>query len=378
MITRVSALAITGFLLIAVTYGMARFAWGLMLPSVGQDITLSPRAAGLIAACSYIAYCFSSLCASWLTGRFGARATAIAAALCAALGLALLASSSSAAQLAAGLFVAGLSSGLASPALAAAVSQRVAENRQSTTNTFINAGTGGGIILSVPVLLFIPWGWRGACVAFAVLALLCLLPVMRYLPAAREQGAENKQSWRQVLMCRTLQRLALIAFICGIASAAWWNFGPDILQKHLHVARETTSMLWLVSGGAGIAGVFTGALATHMGWNRVYWLSLLFMAAPLALLALSHGYSGWFIPAAALCGVGYITLSGVLLVCGASATAQAPATGVGIVFFMLATGQVAGSVIFGQLYGLLGAALSLWIFAGLALLIMLLPPTKGA
>ena len=137
-------------------------------------------------------------------------------------------------------------------------------------------------------------------------------------------------------------------------------------------------MLWLVSGGAGIAGVFTGALAAHMGWNRVYWLSLLFMAAPLALLALSHGYSSWFIPAAALCGVGYITLSGVLLDCGASATAQAPATGVGIVFFMLATGQVAGSVVFGQLYGLLGAALSLWIFAGLALLIMLLPPTKGA
>ena len=101
-------------------------------------------------------------------------------------------------------------------------------------------------------------------------------------------------------------------------------------------------MLWLVSGGAGIAGVFTGALAARTGWNPVYWLSLLFMAAPLALLAVSLGYSGWLIPAAALCGVGYITLSGVLLVCGASATANAPAAGVGIVFFMLAVGQVAG------------------------------------
>jgi predicted MFS family arabinose efflux permease len=63
-----------------------------------------------------------------------------------------------------------------------------------------------------------------------------------------------------------------------IASAAWWNFGPDILQKHLHLEKETTSMLWLVSGGAGIAGVFTGALAARTGWNPVYWLSLLFMA----------------------------------------------------------------------------------------------------
>jgi predicted MFS family arabinose efflux permease len=154
------------------------------------------------------------------------------------------------------------------------------------------------------------------------------------------------------------------------------EFGPDILQKHLHLEKETTSMLWLVSGGAGIAGVFTGALAARTGWNPVYWLSLLFMAAPLALLAVSHGYSGWLIPAAALCGVGYITLSGVLLVCGASATANAPAAGVGIVFFMLAVGQVAGAIVFGQLYALLGAAWSLLMFAGLALFIMFLTPTR--
>ncbi|WP_350028989.1 MFS transporter [Citrobacter sp. MNAZ 1397] len=372
----ISPLALTGFLLIAVTYGMARFAWGLMLPSVGQDIALSPRAAGVIAACSYIAYCFSSLWAAPVTGRYGARTTAIVSALCAALGLLILALSSGVLLLALGLFIAGLSSGLASPSLAASVSQAVAERRQSTTNTFINAGTGGGIILSVPVLLFTPFGWRGACIAFAVLALLCLLPVMRYLPATKTQGAKNEQSWRQVLQCQAMRRLALIAFICGIASAAWWNFGPDILQNHLHIAKETTSMLWLVSGGAGIAGIFTGALAARTGWNPVYWLSLLFMAAPLVLLAVSHGYSGWLIPAAALCGVGYITLSGVLLVCGASATANAPAAGVGIVFFMLAVGQVAGAIVFGQLYALLGATWSLLMFAGLALLIMFLTPTR--
>lgn len=372
----ISTLAITGFWLIAVTYGMARFAWGLMLPSVGQDIELSSRAAGVIAACSYIAYCFSSIGAAWVIGRYGARITAIVSAFCAAFGLLLLACAAGVVHIALGLFIAGLSSGLASPSLAAAVSQAVAERRQSTTNTFINAGTGGGIILSVPILLFIPFGWRGACVAFAVFALLCLLPVTRYLPASRSQGAKNEQSWRQLLQARAMRRLALIAFICGIASAAWWNFGPDILQNHLHVAKETTSMLWLVSGGAGIAGVFTGALAARTGWNLVYWLSLLFMAAPLALLAVSHGYSGWLIPAAALCGVGYITLSGVLLVCGASVTANAPAAGVGIVFFMLAVGQVAGAIIFGQLYALLGAAWSLLIFAGLALFTMFLTPTK--
>jgi hypothetical protein len=36
------ALGITGFSLIAVTYGMARFSWGLMLPDIRQAIFLTP------------------------------------------------------------------------------------------------------------------------------------------------------------------------------------------------------------------------------------------------------------------------------------------------------------------------------------------------
>lgn len=32
------ALGITGFSLIAVTYGMARFSWGLMLPDIRQSL----------------------------------------------------------------------------------------------------------------------------------------------------------------------------------------------------------------------------------------------------------------------------------------------------------------------------------------------------
>jgi predicted MFS family arabinose efflux permease len=127
-------------------------------------------------------------------------------------------------HLALGLFIAGLSSGLASPSLAAAVSQAVAERRQSTTNTFINAGTGGGIILSVPVLLFIPFGWRGACVAFAVLA---LLPATGDALLTRDQNAgKNEQSWRQVLQCQALRRLALIAFICGYSERGMVELGP--------------------------------------------------------------------------------------------------------------------------------------------------------
>ena len=73
-------------------------------------------------------------------------------------------------------------------------------------------------------------------------------------------------------------------------------------------------MLWLVSGAAGILGALTGPLARCIGMRQVYWLAQLAMAVPLLLLAALTHFSYWLIPAAALCGAGYVTLSGILLV----------------------------------------------------------------
>ncbi len=367
-------LGVTGFALIAVTYGMARFSWGLMLPAVTRDIPFSPRMAGVLSACSFAAYCLSVTAASRLAERFGPKLPAAAAAGCAAIGLLLLALSSGPVMLAAGLFIAGTGPGLASPSLAAAVSQRVEEKKKPQVNTIINAGTGCGIILSVPILLYLPGGWRAACVVFAACALACLIPVIRSLPGEGIRRDGEKQCWRETLVQRPLIRLVIIAFVSGMASAGWWSFGPEILQHHSGVDADTTSLLWLVSGGAGMAGALTGPVASLIGMNPVYRLSQLFMAAPLLLLAFLHHFSWWLLPAVALCGVGYITLSGVLLVYGASATKAAPASGVGVVFFTLAAGQVAGSLVFGTLYSSAGAVIALTLFAALGGVVMLVLP----
>ncbi|MCU5772559.1 MFS transporter [Erwiniaceae bacterium BAC15a-03b] len=368
------ALGITGFSLIAVTYGMARFSWGLMLPAVASDIPFSSRLAGVISACSFAAYCLAIIAASLLTARYGARLPAALAALCAAGGLLLLALAFSPAMLAAGLFIAGLSSGLASPALAAAVNRMIAAQQQPQVNTMINAGTAAGIILSVPLLQWLPGGWRVACIVFSIMALACLLPVLRYLPGKHPDSRDGKINWRKTLLCRSLARLAIVAFISGLASAAWWSFGPELLQHHSAVDKKTTSLLWLVSGGAGIVGALTGPVAARIGLHQVWRLSQLFMALPLLLLAHSESFTWGLFPAVALCGAGYVTVSGVLLVCGAAATAHSPASGVGVLFFMLAAGQVVGSVIFGMLYAAAGAATALTLFALLSALMMIFVP----
>jgi len=362
-----TALGITGFSLIAVTYGMARFAWGLMMPDVMHAIPFTPRVSGMLSACSFAAYCVAVLIAPMMSARAGPRLLAAVAALCAALGLVIIAIAVSPLMLAVGLFIAGMSAGLASPALASAVSQRIDAKQQPQMNTVINAGTSMGIMLSVPMLFWLPGGWRVSCAAFAALAIICLVPIWRQLPNQREHAEST--SWSRRLRQRALQRLILIALISGIASAAWWSFGPALLH-HIAVSDRVVSVLWLIGGAAGIVGALTGPMAKWMGMNWVYRLSQCCLALPLLLLAISHHYSIWLFPAIALGGAAYVTLSGVLLVWGAEATQNAPAIGVGILFFMLAAGQMLGSLLFGQLYAQAGAPTALMLFAALPLLML--------
>lgn len=370
------ALGIAGTSLIAVTYGMARFSWGLMLPEVIVDIPFSPQMAGFISACSFAAYCLAIVASSVLDDRFGPRLMAAAAACCAAAGLAVIAAAGSPAMLAAGLFIAGLSPGLASPSLAAAVDQVVDPETQPMLNTIINSGTSAGIILSVPVLYFLPGGWRAACLVFTLFALACLPAILRYVPRGQTTARKTTPGWRETLLQRAMLNLMLIAFFSGIASAAWWNFGPDVLRHHINVEAGTVNLLWLVGGGAGVMGALTGPLAERIGMRQVYRLSQLAMAVPLVLLAVSQQMHGWLFPAVALSGAGYVTLSGVLLVSGVAVTNNAPATGVAAVFFALAAGQVAGSVLFGLLSAATGVVPALLTFAAISAAMLLLSPPE--
>ena len=372
------ALALTGFSLIAVTYGMARFSWGLMLPAISAEIPFNPQQAGMLSACSFVAYCLTILTAAALADRYGTRLTALLASLSATAGLLLLACASSTLLLAAGLFIAGLSAGLASPALAAAVSDRIPAAGQQRINTLINAGTSAGIILTVVILSVLPGGWRATCLLFALLSLACVLPVMRVLSGHAASRPTRVRHWHQRLYRRSMHRLMSIALISGLVSAAWWSFGSALLRQHVGVDEETARLLWLIAGGAGIVGAATGPVAARIGLKGVYRLSLCGMAVPLLVLAWSRGESTGLAIAVACCGAGYVTLSGVLLVWGARATAEDPATGVGILFFMLAVGQVAGSLLFGQLYASLGASTALTLFAVSALLLLFIAPAQNS
>src|ERR687892_382413 len=66
-----------GLAMIAVTYGLARFAYGLFVPEMRESLDLSESVLGLIGAGSYAGYCFAVLGALVFTSRAGPRLMAV-------------------------------------------------------------------------------------------------------------------------------------------------------------------------------------------------------------------------------------------------------------------------------------------------------------
>lgn len=357
----------TGFGLIAVCYGFARFAFGLFLPQIRQDLALSPALAGVISGGAFLAYCVAIVVSARLSERIGSRAVAVGAAVVATAGMLGIAASPSALCLAMFVVLAGASTGLASPPMALAVAQAVAETRRNATNTVINAGTSAGVALSGPVALAMGQAWRTVFLLFAASALALAVAAFVSLPgkAAKAPGAERvggRLTWDPNLL-----RLVGASFLMGASSTAIWSFGGEIAAMRLDWATRGAGLLWIAIGAAGVLGAGAGWLIARLGINVVHWLFLLVQAASLASVGLSFTTPVLTLAGGALFGAAYVMLTGVYLVWGTSALPQRPATGLMIGFLTIAIGQTAGAPLFGLLLGRASLEVTVLVFAGLGL-----------
>lgn len=367
-------LVLAGTLLTGVSYGLARFAYGLFLPSIREDVGLGPAIAGIIGSGAYVGYCLAIVASALLVERLGARRVAIAAALVAAGGMTIVAVSTSALWLAGGILFAGLSTGLASPPMAQAVSASIAPARQGRANTVINAGTSLGVAVSGPVAFIATGQWRLAYAAFVVAALLNALLLWISVPrtcgksgsdeaaAAAADPEPSRGLWRVPAW-----RVMLAAVGTGIASAAYWTFSSEAVVMLGHFDQAMTNIVWILIGVAGLIGSLAGDLVKRLGLNVVHRGVLAMLALSLWLLVLSPSSLPTVFVSAGLFGAAYIMLTGAYLVWGVRLYADRPAIGLGLPFLMIAIGQVIGSPLAGYLIGSVGYTVCFVVFALIAL-----------
>lgn len=356
-----SAIGLTagGMSLIAVCYGLARFAYGLFVPTFRAEFHLGAATAGAVAAGSYAGYCVAIVVATAVTSRWGARPVAVAAGACATAGTAVIAAAPGTLVLAFGVVLAGSSTGLASPPMAEAVARSAPPRLEPRLQTVVNAGTGLGVLVSGPVALLFAASWRWAWAAFSAVALAVTLWVWLTVPRPARPGessaapagtAQDRDRGEArpstIRIPRGGWRLLAAAFSMGLASAATWTFGRDLVTTAGNSALTGVSM-WIALGAAGLLGAFAGDLTSRLGPARCWIIGMLALGVATAVLALAASSAVVAVAVGAAFGAIYIALTGLLLLWGTRTFPRRPVVGVGAAFLLLALGQTVGAPVLG-------------------------------
>lgn len=371
-----------GLAMIAVTYGLARFAYGLFLPEMRQAFSLSEAVLGLIGAGSYVGYCFAIIIALVFTSRTGPRFMVVVAGAVAVVGMTAVAGAPATWVLALGVLAAGSSSGLASPPMSEAVARSIRPGLQDRANTLINSGTSIGVALSGPAALLLAEQWRLAWAAFASIGLLVLVWNTRVMPPKAvsggsldetEAGEVPRLSVRYLIGAKSVLLYAAATGV-GFASAAYWTFSRDLVVQTGDLSVAGSTLFWTVIGVSGIAGGLAGDLVRRLGLARAFRASLLCMAAAVGLLAAAPNVLLLAYLSATLFGSTYIMLTGIVLVWSVTVFHERPSAGLGAAFLLIAVGQILGSLIAGVVAGAAGLPSTFWAFAGVAVLTALIRP----
>lgn len=138
-------IALLGAIVIAITYGLARFVLGLFLPLIRDDLGLSAIEAGLVGALPFTSFIVAIVVAPQLSEWIGPRRAGALTVALAAAGLIIIASAPNGMVLALAVALCGISTGLSSPVLADAVSASVTPALRARVNAVHNAGTSIGV-----------------------------------------------------------------------------------------------------------------------------------------------------------------------------------------------------------------------------------------
>jgi len=370
------AVVTSGTALIAATYGLARFGYGLFLPEFTETFEMGSFAAGVISAGSFVSYCLSAITASRIGDH--PRRMVICAGGAATMGSLGVAAAPNLSVLALSVLIAGAGAGFASPALVTLIQRNVAPARQENAQTIVNSGTGAGIV-AAGALMFLTIGhWRLAWLTIAAVALLATAATLHSDESTARPKFSDPSSPRipaRASELGALTRPILAASLAGISSSAVWTFGPSIMATARASGDKYATLAWMVLGAFGILGATAGKIV--QAWNlHIAWsITCVAMSVATILLGLGPGAPVLAYTAVAVFGAAYTAMSGVLIVWAVRVTPGRAAEGTIALFISLAVGQALGSATFGLLQGFIPQGV-VFTLAGAVGLLSLTPTMK--
>ncbi|UXZ54301.1 MFS transporter [Halomonas sp. 7T] len=368
--------ALFGAALIAISYGLARFAFGLYVPAISADLALSSYLVGVIGALPFISFVLATLVAPFAADRFGARNLTVLSGLIGATGLGVISQSTSAWMLGTGVFICGICTGLMMPGLTAAMQALVSRTMHGRVSSIMNAGTSVGIIVAVPTVVFLADAWRFTYSSFAVLAGVGVVSAWYFIPSVSRVVPANAAPPPPItrLQWSRLIRLSLFAFAMGFVSSPYWLFAPDLAVTLGALPANQTGWLWFAVGVAGLGGAVVSDLADRNNPPITQALMLMMLSSSLVLLAASPSQLALAMFSAMVFGLAYMSLTGLYLMTGIRLLPGRLSMGPVLPFMACALGQAVGSPVVGLLVDSTGYAYAFSIFAVVGIVIAIISP----
>lgn len=341
-------LIVVGLPMIAVTYGLSRFSYGLMLPYINETMKMAQSTSGFISSLSYIAYCIAIILAMAFSNRAAPKTILIVAGFSSIIGLGIISVSGNAGVLGLGIFLAGLSTGFSSPPYADIIDKNVETKLKNQTNSWINSGTSIGTALTGVIAIIMTDSWRETYLIFMVIAIVVLFANYKVLPKNQNHALKenvkagfSKEEWSRAIP------IILASLMLGISCSAYWTFSRDFMLQNESVPGYLGEWLWVIIGITGLLGGTAGVFINKFGLMPAYRISVIALSTSSLLLGTFADYImiGFLSPA--LFGSSYIFMTGVLIVWGISVFKSNPSFGLGIPFLILALGQALGSIFSG-------------------------------
>lgn len=374
----------------AVSLGITRFAYGLLLPVMRDDLTWSYTLAGGMNTANAAGYLLGALVTPWLMRRFGAAAVLVGGALLASVFMAASGFFTAAHPLLLQRLLAGVASAfvfVAGGLLAARLGARLPSHAGLLLGLYYG-GTGWGIVVSalgVPALLSaaqdVPhgwaWAWWGLALACVVATLVLVWPAR--LLHKEELSAQAGSAQKANLVPDPLPWLRMAPALAG-----YTLFGVGYIGYMTFVI----ALLREQGVGAGAITTFYALLGLAVVASARIWAGLLQRAQGGGALALLNALLGVATILPALTGAWPVVLASgllfgaVFLSVVASTTAfvrhnlppaQWPA-GISAFTILFAFGQIVGPTVVGWIAdgpgglarGLVYSAAALWVGALLA------------
>ena len=370
--------ALVGVLATAVTFGPARMAYGMLLPSLREAFGMTASVAGAIASASFAAFAVALVLASLATRLLGAKLPVVAGGALALVGAATVALATNTVWMATGVILAAASAGLCWTPFNAVAGRLVRARRRDRVLSIVSTGTTLGIALMAGGALALAWtgaSWRTVWMATAAsgalvagLAFTLLPPSGRLIP---RHPPNVPRLDARAMMARLAKRAAwpthALAFLFGAASAVFSTFAVDhVAGSAGGDALTVGGLVFLAFGIVGAVGFAGDAIERGLGMRGALAACFAALMAGAAALALMPAAWPVVLAGAGLVGAGSMVFCVLLAVATMRLFPALPVMGFTLAVVAMSLGSVAGPALAGWLADAHGTGATLLAGAAVA------------